>query len=103
MPTQMIKPNGYLKVRYKVPRRGLIEYTVEADRPVDTFVLDQEGLLEFEDRAESVYSYYGGFARRREHHQELRLPPNVRAEGFWYLVINNRNNESAAVHYEVLA
>ena len=97
MPTALLKPNSYLRVRYPVPRRGLIEYTVEASRPVDTFVLDEEGLKEFLGKGKDIYSYHGGFANRYEHHQELRLP----FRGWWYLVINNQNRESVAVHYEV--
>jgi hypothetical protein len=97
MPTALIKPKSYLSVRYRVPRSGLIEYKVEASRPVNTFVLDEEGLREFLGRGGDVYSYYGGFARRYEHRQELRLP----FSGWWYLVIDNPMSESVAVHYEV--
>ena len=97
MPTALLKPNGHLRVRYRVPRRGLIEYKVEANRPVTTFVLDEEGLKEFMGRGEDVYSYYGGFSKRREHYQELRLP----FRGWWYLVIDNPNKEPVAIHYEV--
>jgi hypothetical protein len=98
MPLVRIKPNAHLRVRYPAPRRGLVEYDVEAEGPVDTFVLDEEGLVEFNSRNPYVYSYYGGFPYRRSHHQELRLP----FRGWWYLVINNPSKkEPVAVHYEV--
>lgn len=97
MATALLKPKSYLKVRYSVPRRGLVEYKVEADHPVTTFVLDEEGLSEFLGRSGDVYSYYGGFPNRYEHRQELRLP----FRGWWYLVIDNRHREPVAVHYEV--
>jgi hypothetical protein len=97
MPTALIKPKSYLRVRYHVPHRRLIDYTVEADRPVDTYILDDEGLNEFLGKGEDVYSYYGGFYNRYKHHQELRLP----FQGWWYLVIDNQNREPVAVHYEV--
>jgi len=97
MPTALLKPNSHLRVRYWVPRGGLIEYSVEASRPVDTFILDEQGLKEFSKRGSDVYSYYGGFPNRYEHSQELRLP----FRGVWYLVINNPHRESVAVHYDV--
>jgi len=97
MPMALIKPRGYLRVRYSVPRRGLIEYYVQADKPVNTYILDEQGLSEFLGKGEDVYSYYGGFHNRREHRQELRLP----FRGWWYLVIDNENREPVAVHYEV--
>lgn len=101
MATVLLKPHGYLKVRYDVPKTGRIEYWVEASRPVDTFVVDEQGLKEFLSKGGDVLSYYGGFANRYEHHEELRLPLNVRVQGSWYLIIDNSQNESVAVHYEV--
>jgi hypothetical protein len=97
MPTALIEPGSYLRVRYSVPKRGLIEYSVEADRPVNTYILDEEGLKEFLGKGEDITSYYGGFYNRYEHHQELRLP----FRGWWYLVIDNENHDPVAVHYEV--
>lgn len=97
MPTTTLKPDTHLRIRYPTPRRGVVEYHVEADRPVTTFVLDEKGLREFY-KGGDVYSYYGGFYGRREHHQELRLP----FRGWWYLVIENLSEtEPVAVHYEV--
>jgi len=96
MPTALIRPSSHLRVKYRVPPRRLVEYKVEASRPVSTFVVDEEGLREFLGRG-GVYSYYGGFANRYEHQQELRLP----FTGWWYLVIDNPHKESVAVHYEV--
>ena len=99
MPVALLKPDTNIRVKYPVPRNGIVEYAVEADRPVSTFVLDEKGLNQF-DSGEGGYvrSYYGGFSNRCEHHQELRLP----FKGSWYLLIVNANEkEPAAVHYEV--
>jgi hypothetical protein len=100
MPTVTIKPGEHLSIRYPVPRGRLIEYEVEAERPVTTYILDEEGLHQYlgESDAETVTSYYGGFHRRHNHRQELRLP----FTGWWYLVIQNLDRkEPVAVHYEV--
>lgn len=101
MPVATIKPNTHLRIKYPVPRDGWIEYTVEADRPVTTFILDDEGLDEYYNKKSGdIYSYYGGFPYRRLHHQELKLP----FRGSWYLlIINEDKREPIAVHYEVSA
>jgi hypothetical protein len=99
MPVTTLKPDSHIRIKYTVPRSGLIEYTVEAERPVDTYILDAEGLKEFYDaKADFIESYYGGFTNRKIHHQELRLP----FRGSWYLLIKNANpTEPVAVRYEV--
>jgi len=99
MSTALLKPDSHLRIRYPVPHRGLIEYHVEADRPVDTFILDRKGLMEFLDgKTDYIYSYYGGFTNRYEHHQKIKLP----FHDWWYLIIRNPNKkEPVAVHYEV--
>ncbi len=95
--TVLLNPDTHLRIRYPVPRNGLIEYTVEADgATVDTYVLDKEGLEEFNKGGE-ISSCYGGFTHRYEHYQELRLP----FRGWWYLLIVNRSTQPVAVHYDV--
>lgn len=98
MPTLTVKPGEDVRIRYPVPRNGLIEYEVEGDRPVTTFIFDKAGLEEFLHDKEYITSYYGGFPDRRYHNQEIRLP----FRGWWWLVIlNDDEDKSAAVHYEV--
>jgi hypothetical protein len=98
MPVALIKPNSHLKIKYPVPRGRRIEYEVESDKPVTTYVLDEEGLDQFYNgRAEYITSYYGGFSGRRKHYQQLKLP----FKGDWYLVIKNDQDKAVAVHYEV--
>jgi hypothetical protein len=99
MPTTTIKAGKDLIIRYPVPRGRWIEYQVEADQPVSTFVLDEEGKQQFSNRRrDEVESYYGGFHRRYNHRQELRLPFG----GWWYLAIENLDDDHpVAVHYEV--
>ncbi len=100
MPTVTVQPDHHLQLRYRVPRSGVVEYHVEAERPVTTFVVDEEGLREFMDEGGEVGSYYGGFARRYRHDEEVRFPFR---RGWWYLVIVNNESTPVAVHYEVSA
>jgi len=99
MPVSTIKAGKDLIIKFRVPKSRIIEYVVEAERPVSTWVLDEEGLRQFSNkRVENVDSYYGGFHRRLNHQQELKLP----FTGSWYLAIENLDDKNAtAVHYEV--
>lgn len=100
MPIATIKPGKDLRIKFPVPRGRVIEYEVEAEHPVSTWVLDEEGLQQFSRKRgdDTISSYYGGFHRRYNHRQELRLP----FTGWWYLVIENlEGRKPVAVHYEV--
>jgi len=101
MALEVIKPNSHLKLRYSLPlRKRRVEYEVEANRPVTTFVLDDDGLEEYNKRGSDVYSYYGGFSHRRVHREKVDFPPSF--QGPWYLVIqNDSEKEPVAVRYEV--
>lgn len=97
MPTAIVRPNSHLKVKFRIPRDRTVKFEVEASAPVDTYILDDEGLREFYSRKEWIESYYGGFNNRYEHHQEIKMPFG----GWAYLVIKNARSESVAVHYEL--
>lgn len=99
MPLVTIKPGKDLRIKFPVPKRKVIDYDVEAELPVSTFVLDEEGLRQYSNkRVDDITSYYGGFHKRYQHRQELRLP----FSGWWYLVIENLDEtRPVAVHYEV--
>lgn len=100
MRNALLQPDTHLKIRYPIPRDRWIKYTVEADgAPVTTWVLDEEGLKEFNSGAEHIDSYYGGFPSRRFHQQEIRLPFR---QGYWYLIIENEDSKRpSAVTYDV--
>ncbi len=99
MPVALIKPDKHLRVKYRVPSRGSIDYYVEADRPVTTFIVDKAGLEEFYDKGtEEVTSYYGGFPHRKVHDEQIRLP----FKGDLYLlIINDDDKNPVAVFYSV--
>ena len=73
-----------------------MEFEVEADRPVNTYVVDREGLEQF-SHGRPEFPAYGGFARRKRHFQEVRLP----FRGPWYLIVLNPSDKPATVHYQV--
>jgi hypothetical protein len=47
MPRDTLGPGEYLTLGYMVPRRGMVEFSVDADDPLTTYVFDPEGLREF--------------------------------------------------------
>jgi len=98
MPVLTLSANSYLQYGYQVPRNGLVAYYVEAERPVNTYVVDKTGLDQFL-RGEPYVNSYGGFQDRPQHRQEVVLP----FQGWWYLIILNRNPWPVAVYYQVRA
>ena len=98
MPTVRIGPDENARLRYSVPESGLVEFELEADHPVRTYIVRPRG-LELFDEGKRSFKYYGGFPdARRKQHQTVRLP----FEGSWYLlIINDDEEESVRVTYDV--
>ena len=100
MPVLLLEPKTYFQIRFPVPRRGftrrgLIDLKVESTLPVDTYIFDEAGRDNF--ASGQKFYHYGGFRQQEQHRQEIRLP----FQGYFYLVINNPNNQPAAVYYDV--
>jgi hypothetical protein len=93
--TLTLRQNSYIFFQFSLRRRGSIKFYVEAEQPVDTFVVDEDGFREFE--AGRQCTIYGGFEGQQEHRQEVRVP----YEGTWYLIISNPSYQPVAVHHEV--
>ena len=88
-----------MKIAYSVPKKRRIQYEVEAERPVTTFILDDEGLKQY-NSGDDVESYYGGFPHRYYHNEKITFPPDF--TGPWYLIIQNDDAKyHVAVKYQV--
>src|SRR5712692_2158376 len=98
MATANIGPDQNARIRYRVPNDRTIEYDVQADHSVKTYVMTKKGLDEW-DSGNKRFKYFGGFQDPRRHHrQELVLPFG----GHWYLVIVNPSKvRPVEVEYEV--
>lgn len=98
MPRLRIGPDENTRLRYSVPDSGLVEFELEADHPVKTYIVRPRG-LELFDQGSSTFKYYGGFPEeRKKQAQELRLP----FEGPWYLlIVNPDKGHSVSVNLEV--
>lgn len=97
MPRTKIGPDENVRLRYRAPEDGLVEFEIEADRPVRSYIVRPKGLEVFDEGR--IFKYYGGFPdARRKQRQAVRLP----FDGPWYLlIINDDDEESANVSYEV--
>jgi len=96
MPTETLKPNTHLRIRFSPDRRRRFGYFVEADQPVTTFILDPDELDKF-DRGVDYVESLGGFHRRRRHEGRVRLP----STDDWYFLIVNEEDKPVAVHYDI--
>lgn len=95
LPTTLLPANKFIFTGYKIPTSGRVEFFVESELPVTTYILDEEGLEDFQ-AGDEIYSY-GGFTNRKLHHEKLYLD----FKGIFYLVIMNEKNEPTAIHWEV--
>jgi hypothetical protein len=95
LPTTLLPANKFISTGYKVLRSGRVEFSVESELPVTTYIMDKKGLEDFQEGGD-IYSY-GGFTNRKIHHDKLYLD----FRGIFYLVIMNEKNEPTAVHWEV--
>jgi hypothetical protein len=96
MPVKLLNPDTHIVIKYPArTRKRRIEFDVEGDDPVTTYVVDQDGLDQF--YAGEDIDAFGGFHRRRKHNDEVTIPPNTP----WYLVIMNEEQHPVAVSYDV--
>jgi hypothetical protein len=99
MPTRIIRPGENVRLRFRVPNSRVVEYEIESDRPVKSYILRTKGLELFDEGSER-FKYYGGFPEaRKKQRQELVLPFD---EGHWWLlIVNPSKDHSAQVFYDV--
>lgn len=95
MPIKTLRPKKYTVVPTRVPWGGRLNYFVESERPVYTFVMDDDELDKF-DKGEKT-TYYGGRDEIRVHKVRTKLAYG----GKWNVVILNYTKEPTAVYYEV--
>ncbi|MCR4318245.1 MAG: hypothetical protein NUW37_18030 [Planctomycetes bacterium] len=98
MATTLLDSGTHLCIRFSASKKRELEFYVEAQKPVSTYILDREGKDAFYDGEEPRDYSYGGFTNRKRHEQEIKLP----YPGEWFLLIVNwEDNEDIAVHYEI--
>ncbi len=94
-----VRSGGLFTVKYKVPRKRVVEFKVIGNEPVNTYVVDDAQLKKL--RSGDDYTAYGGFDKKRFHQQVLELF-DLDSGDSWYLGIYNPNDEDTDVYYEVL-
>ena len=93
MPTKILQPHRYRRIRHTTPSRGKVEIHVEASAPVNIYVVKAKDIDTY--RESSAVRYRD----RTELTRKLELPFLPGED--WYLVIRNKSEEPAAIHYEV--
>ena len=97
MPRTTIEPEQNVRLRYSTPEDGLVEFVIDADLPVRSYIVRPKGLDVFDEGRR--FKYYGGFPdARRKQRQTVKLP----FDGPWYLlIINDDEVEPVTVSYDV--
>jgi hypothetical protein len=98
MPKVRLGPDENVRYRYSVPEDGWVQFQLDADHPVETYIVRPQG-LEYFDEGSNTFKYYGGYPRaRRKQEQAVRLP----FDGSWYFLIVNRDEDrSVNVEFKV--
>jgi len=95
MAIRTISEGNHLRLTFSVPKRHRIQFNVDADYPVTTYILDDDGLGEF--HAGYEIPSYGGFVNRKHHKQDLYLL----FSGHWHLIIMNKEPHPVKANFEV--
>jgi len=97
MPTFSLGGQQYQIIRFTVPpsRKPGVHYIVESQFAIAVYLVDKEGLDDFED--DRPFAYFSGYKNRRYFDEEIDLPNS----GRWHLIIWNTNNNPTAIHYEL--
>lgn len=98
MATNMVSPGKFRKILHAFPRNGKAEIHVEANAPIDIYVISSEELGAF--RSGKPFDGFK-FSNRTELDRRLDLSSRLDGDNDWYLILDNVSDRPVAVHYEV--
>jgi hypothetical protein len=97
VPTTLIHAGKYKKFSYSTaPKRRKVEINVEASAPVDIYVVQESELETW--RAGDHFSGFS-FPTGKQIEETITIPKDFDTD--WYLIVQNRNDNDVAVHYEL--
>jgi len=98
MPRIKLRGNEYISLEYKTQKRNPFEFELEADRPVQTYIVGPNALEHFE-KGHKNFKYWGGFPEPRMHQRQKVWIP---FSGPVYLIIANPDPYATAeAEYDV--
>jgi hypothetical protein len=98
MPLTRLRGDEYVSLEFKPRKSGTFEFELDADRPVQTYIVGPKALERFEEGSKS-FKYWGGFPEARKHQKQKVWIP---FSGPVYLIIANPDpHQTAEVEYEV--
>lgn len=93
VPTRILEPHRIRRIRHHTPSRGRVEIKVQASVPVNVYIVKADKLGTYRD--DHILKVRNTMNLSRK--VDLPFSPGET----WYLVIRNKSNEPAAIHYEV--
>lgn len=97
MPTLTLAGKNNVRIEF-VPeaRGGWVRIEVESERPIRAFILDGDGMDEFDsDDLEPFTTLAGSDTASKYHELRAFIPRNTE----WYLLLVNNRDRSTAVHW----
>ncbi len=99
MPLFSLKADEYLPIAVTVRRKNPgIYFRVESSHNVKVYLMDDDGLRDYEDEDTEDFDTYFETLSSRFHEEEIDLPRG----GEWHLIIENQRNLPIQGFYEVL-
>ncbi len=93
-----LRGDEYITLEYKPRKSGVFEFELDADRPVQTYIVGPRALERFEEGSKT-FKYWGGFPEPRKHQKQKVWIP---FSGPVYLIISNPDpHQTAEVEYEI--
>jgi hypothetical protein len=98
MPSLTLGPDEYVTLEFRLRKSGPVEFELDSDIPVRTYLVGPKALERFELGSKS-FRYRGGFPDpRKVQSQKVWIP----FSGPFYLIISNPSKkEPAEIDYEV--
>jgi hypothetical protein len=93
VPTKLLSPHKFTKIRYEGPRRDSVKIKVESSAPINVYGITADKLSDFREKGR--YDLFR-FAEQTELRKTLSLPSED-----WYLILENDSSDPIGVHYEV--
>ena len=95
MPTRLLEPHDDFRISFDpMIERRVIQVNVKSDIALYAYIVDGEGLEEYDD-GDDFTTFAGGNKRRRNHKLRTVMPSRLR----WYLLVVNTSDELALVDW----
>lgn len=97
MPTLTVRGNNDVRIEFVPERRGgRVKIEVESERPIRAYIVDSDGMDEFDNEEAEQFTTLAGGDKTSTHHVLSAFIPR---DTEWFLLLVNNRERSSAVHW----